>query len=333
MTDTSMLVIFAGVMIAMGCGGLLLQALFAGPARRMRKRAQAVERRWHHGGQPPVPGLAGGNASLRRTEKKSLPGLDKLIRRVLPNQQVLRARLARTGRDIPVATYVASCVVVAVAMGTLAGFVFGAPPVIATLVGMGGGAGIPHFMIGRMAAGRLKKFGAIFPDAIDLMVRGLKSGLPVSESINAVGTEMADPVGIEFRRIADAVRFGQPMDAAMLDAAQRLGAAEFKFFVISLAVQRETGGNLGETLANLSDILRRRRQMRLKIKAMSSEARASAMILGSLPFVMLCLLMLINFDYEMTLFTDPRGRMMVGAGVGIMTIGIAVMAKMVRFEI
>ncbi len=112
-----------------------------------------------------------------------------------------------------------------------------------------------------------------------------------------------------------------------------LDTPEFKFFVVSLSIQRETGGNLAETLANLSDILRRRRQMRLKIKAMSSEARASAMILGSLPFLMFGVIYLLNPDYESTLFVDPRGRMMLAAGLAMMALGIAVMRKMVRFEV
>jgi tight adherence protein B len=144
---------------------------------------------------------------------------------------------------------------------------------------------------------------------------------------------MADPVGREFRLITDAIKFGTTLEKALWDASDRLGIQEFKFFVISLSVQKETGGNLGETLANLSDILRRRHQMKLKIKAMSSEARASAMILGSLPFIMFGIIFLLNTDYAMDLFTDPRGRAMLVAVLLIMGMGILVMRKMVRFEI
>lgn len=155
----------------------------------------------------------------------------------------------------------------------------------------------------------------------------------MTESIATVGREMEDPVGVEFRRIADGVRFGQQLEEVLWETAKRLSLPEFNFFVISLSVQRETGGNLGETLANLSDILRRRKQMKLKIKAMSSEARASAMILGSLPFVMFGIVYAMNPSYASELFTDPRGMMMAAAGVTSMMIGIGVMAKMVRFEI
>ena len=161
----------------------------------------------------------------------------------------------------------------------------------------------------------------------------MKSGLPVGESIAAVAREMPGPVGLEFRHVVDAVKFGQPLEDALWDVARRLSTPEFKFFVISLSVQKDTGGNLGETLENLSEILRKRRQMRLKIRAMSSEAKASAMILGGLPFIMLGLIFLIAPDYEMQLFTDPRGKVMFGAVLGVMSVGILVMRKMVRFAI
>jgi len=200
-------------------------------------------------------------------------------------------------------------------------------------LGVIAGVGLPHLFVGRMASKRLKLFTSQFPDAIDLIVRGLKSGLPVTESISAVGHEMADPVGFEFRHISDCVKFGQPLEEALWETARRLDTPEFKFFVISISVQRETGGNLSEALGNLSDILRRRRQMGLKIKAMSSEAKASAIILGSLPFIMFGIIFAMNPEYEMALFNDPRGQMMLGAGLGIMSLGILVMNKMVRFEI
>ena len=185
----------------------------------------------------------------------------------------------------------------------------------------------------RLIARRLKLFTEQFPDAIDLIVRGVKSGLPVPESIRTVGAEMRDPVAAEFRTVAERVRIGQALEDALWAAAERVDTPEFRFFVVSLSVQRETGGNLAETLENLSDLLRRRRQMQLKIKAMSSEARASALILGSLPFLMFAIMALLNPGYVFTLFSDPRGIMMVAAGLGSLVVGVAVMAKMVRFEI
>jgi tight adherence protein B len=177
------------------------------------------------------------------------------------------------------------------------------------------------------------RFTVLFPEAIGLMVRSIKSGLPITEAFQIAGNEIADPVGLEFRQITDQIRLGQPIDQVMWDAAQRVGTPEMKFMVVTLSIQRETGGNLAETLENLDNILRRRRQMKLKIKAMSSEARASAMIIGALPFVAMALLSVANYEYIALLFTTARGHMMLAGGALSMGAGIAVMAKMVRFEI
>ena len=325
--DTGVLVVFAGVLVGFGCLGLLVQEVASRKSRHMRRRADGVRRRWQ--GTPE----SASEVDVRRHENSAIPTVDRMAKRYLPRQSVLKARLARTGRDISMGSYVAVSAALVVAIGVTGVVVFGASPVVGVLAGVAVGIGIPHFVVGRLGARRAKAFVEVFPDAIDLIVRGLRSGLPVSESMATVGREMPDPVGHEFRVIADGIRIGRTLDEALWEAAARLDMAEFKFFVISLSVQRETGGNLGETLANLSDILRRRRQMRLKIRAMSSEARASAYILGSLPFLMFGILLVLNHDYTMTLFNDPRGLAMVGVGATSLLIGIGVMAKMVRFEI
>jgi tight adherence protein B len=262
-----------------------------------------------------------------------MPGLERIVRDHLPRVSSLRARLARTGTDMTPGTYVLINLVVAVLAGALIA-VFSAMPLgFVLLGGLALGLALPHWFIGSLAKRRAERFITLFPDAIDLMVRGLKSGLPITEAIASVGRELAEPVGPEFRRVADSIKMGQTMEEALWETADRLDIQEFKFFVISLSVQRETGGNLGETLGNLSEVLRARKVMKLKIKALSSEARASAYILGSLPFVMFGILLLLNADYVMILFRDPRGWAAVGVGLTSIGIGIAVMYKMVKFEI
>jgi tight adherence protein B len=144
---------------------------------------------------------------------------------------------------------------------------------------------------------------------------------------------MEDPVGIEFQRITNSVKLGQTLEEALWDGSRRLDTPTFKFFIISLSVQRETGGNLAETLENLADVLRKRQQLQLKIKAMSSEARASAYIIGSLPFIMFSILFLMNRSYISTLFTDPRGIFVMGIGLAMIGLGAFVMSKLVKFEI
>jgi tight adherence protein B len=193
--------------------------------------------------------------------------------------------------------------------------------------------GVPHFVVGNLIARRVKRFTTNFPDAIELLVRGLKSGLPVGETLNVVAKEIPGPVGEEFKMVTEKIKIGKPMEDALQDTANRLGTAEFQFFVITLAIQRETGGNLAETLGNLADVLRKRSQMKLKIRAMSSEAKASAYIVGVLPFFVFGMVWMVNKPYLAGFFFEPR--LIVAGIVGMvwMSIGVAIMAKMIRFEI
>jgi len=201
------------------------------------------------------------------------------------------------------------------------------------LEGVATGLWIPHAAVGFLMARRRAAFLKLFPEAIGLIVRGLRSGLPVTETIAVVGREIGDPVGEIFRGVAEQVRLGASLEDALWHAAHRLKLQEFNFLIISLSVQRETGGNLAETLQNLETILRRRQQMRLKIKAMSSEATASALIIGSLPFIMALLMTFVSPDYIRVLFTNPMGLLMLGVGSASLAIGGLVMRQMVRFDI
>jgi len=204
---------------------------------------------------------------------------------------------------------------------------------LAIFVGLFAGIGLPHYVVGKLIKRRVAKFTARFPDAIDLMVRGLRSGLPISETLGVVADEIPGPIGEEFRTVSDKMKIGRSMEAALQETADRLGTPEFQFFVITLAIQRETGGNLAETLANLSDVLRKRAQMKLKIKAMSSESKASAWIVGALPFIVFILIWFINGKYMQTFFVDERLMIAGGGGLIWMGIGVYIMAKMVDFEI
>lgn len=280
-----------------------------------------------------APAADGGMELRRGTRDSGIASLDRLIKRFLPRPAELRRRLGRTGCRISTAEYLLASLFVGLVVGFGLGRLIGLSPVLSILAGFGAGIALPHAVVGALITRRLKTFTAQFPESIDLIVRGLKSGLPVPASMQTVSEEMQVPISVEFRQITDQLRVGQTLDEALREAADRLPTAEFRFFVISLAVQRETGGNLAETLENLADILRKRRQMKLKIKAMSSEAKASAMILGSLPFLLFAVLFVINPGYVTTLFEDPRGLLMIGAGLGSLGLGILVMARMVRFEI
>jgi tight adherence protein B len=183
---------------------------------------------------------------------------------------------------------------------------------------------------GDMLANRFMKQ---LPDALDTIIRGIRSGLPVIECIGAVGEEFDDPIGGYFRAIAERVALGEPIDGALWRTARVVNRPEMDFLAVSISIQMETGGSLAEALGNLADLLRQRERMKLKIKAISSEAKASAMIIGALPFVMLGLLTIMSPDYVVPLFTDPRGHMMLLAGFSSISAGAFVMWRMTQFEI
>ncbi len=184
--------------------------------------------------------------------------------------EALEMRLDRTGKKITVAQYVYASLGIALVVAVLI-FIKSGAAVLAAGVGLLIGAGIPHMAINMLIKKRTAAFNSKFPDGIELLVRGLRSGLPVTETLGVVATEVPGPVGLEFKGITERIRIGKTMEDSLQDTADRLGIPEFNFFCITLAIQRETGGNLAETLSNLADVLRKRAQMKLKIKAMSSE--------------------------------------------------------------
>ncbi|MCJ9428583.1 type II secretion system F family protein [Kordiimonas sp. A6E486] len=259
-------------------------------------------------------------------------GLAGQIAQLLPRRDQIKSRLAKAGLETDLARYATiSAVLFVVVFLTL--FLMGAPAVLALMVGVIAGAGLPHLYVSRRIAKRTERFTQQFPEAIDLMVRGLKSGLPVNECIANVGQELSAPTGEEFQKITDSMRLGKQLEEALWETADRLDTPDFKFFVISLVVQRETGGNLGETLGNLGTILRQRQSMKLKVKAMSSEAKASAWIVGVLPFIMLGVILVANPDYGMILFTNPKAIIAGSIALVWMAIGIFIMSRLIKFEV
>jgi tight adherence protein B len=244
----------------------------------------------------------------------------------------LRLRLAQTGKKWTMKQYLSASGGLAFVIMALL-WLKGAPLYLALFAGLLVGAGLPHMVINFLINKRVKDFTAHFPDAIELLVRGLKSGLPVGETLNVVAKEIPGPVGIEFKMVTEKIKIGKTMEDALQETADRLGTAEFQFFVITLAIQRETGGNLAETLANLADVLRKRSQMKLKIRAMSSESKASAYIVGSLPFFVFGMVWTVNQKYLEGFFYEPRLIIAGIIGAVWMSIGVFIMAKMVSFEI
>lgn len=251
----------------------------------------------------------------------------------VPNPDELRKRFTQTGRKITLTNYVFSNLAVAVVVAILM-FTAGGLSILTSLtVGIFAGLFLPHMYINRAIKKRLEKFNKQFPEAIDLIVRGLQAGLPVTESIAAVAQEMKDPIAKEFRTVTEEIQLGKTLNNALWAVSERLDTPEFKFFIISLSVQQETGGNLSETLQNLSDILRGRQRLKLKIRAMSSEGKASAYIIGGLPFIMFGLITALNFGYMSVMWTDPRGQMALLLGLVWLGLGMFIISKMISFEV
>ena len=270
-------------------------------------------------------------AQMRKTIQASgaaAQGLSNLI----PQREQMELRLRRTGKGWTLSQYIFACMGLFVAVAGLM-LIIRSPFPLAILIGLFAAIGLPHLVVGFLIKKRVNTFNTRFPDAIDLLVRGLKSGLPVTETFQVVSQELPGPVGEEFKGVVERIRIGNTMEAALQESAQMLGTAEFQFFCITIAIQRETGGNLAETLANLSDVLRKRAQMKLKIRAMSSEAKASAYIVGSLPFFVFGAVWMMNPLYLSGFFHEER-LMIAGIGGLIwMSIGAFIMARMVSFEI
>jgi tight adherence protein B len=319
------------IIMALGMAGtlFLLFGAFKGPSpqKSVKRRMELLKERHADGVL-----AASANAQIRKLMAARESRVESMASSLIPKPALLRKRLEQTGKAISLGRYAMVSIGLWLGIALLL-MLKGAPWYLGFVFGMFVAVGLPHWVIGKMIKRRLNKFNSNFPDAIELMVRGLRSGLPITETLGIVAGEMSGPVGIEFRAVSDKMKIGRTMEVALQETADRLGTAEFQFFVITLAIQRETGGNLAETLSNLADVLRKRAQMKLKIRAMSSESKASAYIVGSLPFVVFVLVWFVNPHYMAGFATDQR-LMVAGCGGLIwMSIGAFIMAKMVNFEI
>ena len=317
------LLIVAGLL---GVAGLAYAAL-AGPSptKAAERRLQALQFRHSDSTNARVEAQYRKAIAARKPKLHTVAGSGSRL-------EALALRLHRTGRSWTLQQYLYASLGVGLIVAVVVFLKTGAA-MLSLGVGLTVGAGLPHLVVGRAIAKRGNAFTAKFPDAIELLVRGLRSGLPVTETLGVVAQEVPGPTGEEFKQITDRIKVGRPMEDALQETADRLNTPEFAFFVITLAIQRETGGNLAETLSNLSDVLRKRAQMKLKIRAMSSESKASAYIVGALPFIVFVMIWWINPHYIGGFFTEDRLIVTGLGGLVWMGIGAFIMAKMVSFEI
>jgi tight adherence protein B len=263
--------------------------------------------------------------------KQLLKSLKEQERRQRKAQLTLGARLQQAGLSLTVTHFWIGSgvfgVVILLVMLLLRQAVW-----IDVAVAFVAGLGLPRWIVGFLAKRRTKAFTEAFADAIDVIVRGIKSGLPVHDCLRIISHESPAPLGPEFQRLVENLAVGLTMDQAMEQMYQRMPTSELRFFSIVLAIQQKTGGNLAEALGNLSAVLRARKLMREKIKALSSEAKASAMIIGSLPPGVVGLISVTAPAYMAVMFNDPRGKVMLLGGIIWMGLGIFVMRRMINFK-
>jgi tight adherence protein B len=242
----------------------------------------------------------------------------------------LEAALAATGDRVGLPhLLMAALVMWGAALGLIEG-IMGYGPVLAMPAGIGAGVAGAALLLRFMQTRYQNQFLDSFPDALDLIARAVKAGLPVFDAMEVAGREVRAPVGPEFQRTLEEMHIGVDTDEAMQHTADRIRVPDFRFFVVALRLQRRTGGSLAETLTNLSSIIRRRKEIRLKARALTSEARASAVVLALLPFVVAMAMFYLNRELLSPLFTDARGRFMLGVAILSLIAGITTMAVMIK---
>ena len=323
MNIIQLLLVGGGLMALMVVGYLALSG--KSPGKESQRRLQAVRYRHSESTVDKVESQLKKAIASRKPKMHKVAGSGSRL-------EALTIRLQRTGKGWTMSQYFYASLGLTLFVTAMLYFKSGSV-LLALGVGLLAGAGIPHWLVGNFIKRRTNKFNSKFPDGIELLVRGLRSGLPVAETLGIVASEVPGPVGEEFKAAVERMRIGRTMEESLQVTADKLGTAEFQFFVITLAIQRETGGNLAETLSNLSDVLRKRAQMKLKIKAMSSESKASAYIVGSLPFIVFIMVYMVNPQYLGGFFSDQRLMVAGLGGLLWMSIGVFIMAKMVSFEI
>ncbi|MEL6101744.1 MAG: type II secretion system F family protein [Pseudomonadota bacterium] len=317
--------------------------LATGPSESAAKRVKQYQNRDKTVAQNRQKGQ---DAARRRQNQQMLDKLreDNKGKKSSASPRDIKSRLAQAGLKIPpIAFWIISAILgvaggIGVYISGADGFTydemeFRSRPIVVAMGAFAAGVGLPRWILGFLIGRRANKMTNQFADGIDIIVRGVKSGLPLNECLRIIGRESPEPLSSEFRDLSSNIQMGNTLEQALNKFYKRVPLPEVNFFVIVLLIQSKAGGNLSEALGNLSNIIRSRKMMREKIKALSSEAKASAMIIGSLPFAVGTMVYMSTPDYIMELFITPTGNFILGVGACLMAAGIAVMRKMINFEI
>lgn len=269
----------------------------------------------------------------RKSVQDSLKELEKKQREANRKKAVsLKAKIAQAGMGFTETQfYLASA---AIGIGVfVVGLLSGMSIFIVLGLAFIAGVGLPRLFVAFMLKRRMKKFTDELPNALEVMVRSIKSGLPLNDAIRLIGSEAREPVKSEFRKVIESQQMGLSIPEAISRMHHSVPLPEVNFLSVVITIQAQAGGNLSEALGNLARVLRDRKKMKAKVTALSMEAKASAVIIGALPFIVATLVYLTSPAYMMILFTDPRGHLIMGASAVWMSIGIFVMRNMINFDI
>ncbi|WP_165216113.1 type II secretion system F family protein [Affinirhizobium pseudoryzae] len=264
--------------------------------------------------------------SLKDLEKKQQENDKKF------GDRSIKARLARSGLKLTPGRFYLFSVLFG-GLSFLLGLIAGLPMVAVLGLSFAAAIGVPRWVLGFIISRRQNKFLEELPNALDVMVRSIRSGLPLNDAMRLIASDGQEPVKSEFRRVVEAQQVGLSIPEGCARMMLTMPLPEVNFFAIVIAIQSQAGGNLSEALGNLSKVLRERRKMKAKVKALSMEAKASAVIIGALPFIVATLVYLTSPQYIMVLFTDPRGHLILLFSGFWMSIGIFVMRNMINFDI
>lgn len=268
----------------------------------------------------------------RKSVQDTLKDLEKRQVENTKKKQSLKARLVQAGLSLTPARFYLFSVLFGLFVMVVA-FLLGAPLAVIAGLPFAAAFGLPRWVVSFLIKRRQNKFLEEFPNALDLITRSIRSGLPLNDAVRLVASEAREPVKSEFRRVVETQQVGLSMTDACARMNNHMPLQEVNFFSIVIAIQAQAGGNLSEALGNLAKVLRERKKMKAKVVALSMEAKASAVIIGALPFIVMLLVYLTSPQYMMILFTDPRGHLiMLLAGIW-MTFGVIIMRNMVNFEI
>jgi tight adherence protein B len=300
------------------------------PAKdRAVKRAQAMTSATHRDARRAGRAAASNSPEARRKQiMKSLQDQERQQKKV---RLTLTNKLYQAGLSITVAQFWMAGGAFGFAIAAFA-FIAHVNPFIALALGGSCAFGVPQWVLGFLAKRRTNKFTLVFSDAMDIIVRGIKSGLPVHDCLKIIARETSEPLAGEFRRLVENIGMGMSLDQSLEKLHEHMPTAEVRFFSIVMNIQQKTGGNLAEALNNLSTVLRSRKLMREKVKALSAEATSSAAIIGCLPPGVIILISVWTPTYMMPMFIDHRGWLMLGASAIWMGIGVFVMVRMINFK-